>query len=86
MDNPPSAHRRELTLAAIGDGFIARLAGAYPIVARLASGDRGWTVSLVGASFNAQAQTVAHDLASLDEARQAAAIALEAGLLIHDFH
>ncbi len=77
MDHPPTGPRHELTLAQVGDGYIARLSSAYPIVARLAPGERGWAVSLVGASFNAQAQAVAQDLAGLEEAKQAAAIALE---------
>lgn len=77
MNNPPPPPRHNLTLAPVGDGYIARLGIAYPIVARLTPGERGWTVSLVGASFNAQAQAVAQHLAGLEEAKQAAAIALE---------
>ena len=72
-----SHQRRGLTLSPAGVAFIARLAGADPIMARLAPGNHGWTVSLVGASFNAQAETVAHDLDTLEAAKQAAAIALE---------
>jgi hypothetical protein len=77
MDNPPPTQGRDLALNRIGDGYIARLNSAYPIVARLTPGERGWAVSLVGASFNAQARPVVQDLATLEEARQAAAIALE---------
>jgi hypothetical protein len=77
MDNPPPTQGRDLALNRIGDGYIARLNSAYPIVARLTPGERGWAVSLVGASFNAEARPVAQDLAGLEEAKQAAAIALE---------
>jgi hypothetical protein len=77
MDNPPPTQGRDLALNRIGDGYIARLNSAYPIVARLTPGERGWAVSLVGASFNAQARPVVQDLATLEEAKQAAAIALE---------
>jgi hypothetical protein len=66
----------QLTLLPAGAGYLARLEGAYPIVARLAPGPGGWTVSLVGATFNAQPEPVARDLPTLDGAKQAAAIAL----------
>jgi hypothetical protein len=77
MDAPLSSHRPDLTLYPAGDAFIARLDGAYPIVARLAREDGSWAVSLIGASFNAQTKTVARGLETLDAAKQAAAIALE---------
>jgi hypothetical protein len=77
MVNPrPSGPLGAITLSPAGDGYLARLAGADPIVARLAGGGGGWTVSLVGATFNAQPEPVARDLPTLDAAKQAAAIAL----------
>lgn len=75
--DPPLLRSGELTLYPTGDGYVARRNGAEPIVARLAPSEQGWTVSLVGASFHAQPETVAHDLDTLEAAKQAAAIALE---------
>lgn len=67
----------ELALLPSGSGYIARLDGAYPLVARLTPGDTGWSVSLIGVSFDAQPALVARGLSTLAEAQQAAAIALE---------
>ena len=65
-----------LTFVTTGTGYTARLDGAYPVVARLAAGDDGWSVSLIGVSFNTQPAMMARALDTLEEARQAAAIAL----------
>lgn len=72
-----STGRNDLALHPAGQGYIARLGGAYPIIARLAPGDQGWSVSLVGAGFHAQPEPVARGLPDLEAATQAAAIALE---------
>ncbi|HEV7214729.1 MAG TPA: hypothetical protein VGP33_06355, partial [Chloroflexota bacterium] len=77
MPNTPPPQRGDLALVAVGDAFIARLEDVYPIVARLAPGAGGWSVSLVGASFTTHVAPVASELASLDAAKQAAGIALE---------
>ena len=65
-----------LTFVPISNGYIARLDSAYPVVARLVAGDDGWSVNLIGVSFDTQPAPVARDLGTLEEARQAAAIAL----------
>lgn len=77
MDVLLPSHRQDLRLFPAGDAFIARLDGAYPIVARLTQEGGSWIVHLVGASFNAQTITVAQGLGTLEAAKQAAAIALE---------
>ena len=76
-DHPARETSAQLTLLPAGAGYLARLEGSYPIVARLDPGPGGWDVSLVGASPTAQAETVARGMATLEEATQAAAIALE---------
>lgn len=76
-DSPPASSPDQVTLLPAGAGYLARLEGAYPIVARLAPGPGGWDISLVGASPTAQVETIARGLATLDEAAMAAAIALE---------
>gem|GEM_PF-6712713 len=61
----------------LDNGAIARLDSAYPVVARLAAGDDGWSVSLIGASFDTQPSPVARGLSTLEAAQAAAAIALQ---------
>jgi len=48
----------------LDNGAIARLDSAYPVVARLAAGDDGWSVSLIGASFDTQPSPVARGLST----------------------
>jgi hypothetical protein len=73
----PATARKDVTLQPAGQGYIARLEAAYPILARLAPGDQGWSVSLIGTGFHAQPESVARGLPDLEAATQAAAIALE---------
>lgn len=73
---PESSSDPDLTVTSASQGYLCRLAGLYPAVARLALSPSGWSVALVGVRFDAAPELVAAGLADASAAIAAAGAAL----------
>lgn len=70
--------RSSVDVLPLGGGLMVRLPSAWPVFARVAAADAGWSVALVAVRFDSRPQLVAAALPSREAAVDAAAVALRA--------